>query len=562
VTQPHLNPTRPRVPRVPRLLHDALLVAAEQDPNGEAIVDPHERVDYETFLARALHIARALQARGVRRGDRVALLAGNAASTVISLYGILLAGAVLVLLHPHTRPDKLRFTLRDCGACAVLTDPHGATLLSPLRSDLPDLHTVLTLTPPDPGLSNTETPLPSDAIALDDAASDAPSPANGSPIPLDLAALIYTSGSTGTPKGVMLTHQAMTFTQGSLTEYLRLDGSDRILSALPLAFDYGLYQAFMATHLGATLILEPSFGFPAHLVERMREEEATVLPGVPTSFASLLSLHRSAPFTLPTVRRLTNTAAHLPDAHVTRLHEVFPSALIYRMYGLTECKRVAYLEPELALSKANSVGKAIPGTETFVLDENGHPTPPGTPGILHVRGPHVMLGYWNRPEETARMLVPGPHPGERMLNTQDVFTTDEDGYLYFVGRTDDIIKRGGEKIAPREVENALHAIPGVREAAVIGMPDPLLGEAVRAYLTLDGNTDLTPRTIKRHLTAYLEPDRIPRDVIIVDDLPRTDTGKVRKRDLRDAAHTDMTPELVTPPTRPTAAVPPMGGKDA
>jgi acyl-CoA synthetase (AMP-forming)/AMP-acid ligase II len=325
----------------------------------------------------------------------------------------------------------------------------------------------------------------------------------------------------------------MTFTQGSLCEYLRLEPDERILNVLPLSFDYGLYQAFMAVHMGGTLVLERSFNFPAQVVRRMRDERVTVLPGVPTIFATLLSLHRRAPFELPDVRRITNTAAHLPDAHVARLHELCPGALIYRMYGLTECKRVAYLEPELALSKPTSVGKAIPGTEAMVLDDEGRSAPAGVPGVLHVRGPHVMMGYWNRPEETARMLVPGRWPGERMLCTHDLFSTDEEGYLYFVGRTDDIIKRGGEKVSPREIENALHALPGVREAAVIGVPDELLGQAVRAFVVPEPDADLREQGVKQALGATLEPMLVPRDVVFVSDLPRTDSGKVRKRDLSE-----------------------------
>lgn len=354
-------------------------------------------------------------------------------------------------------------------------------------------------------------------------------------VPLDLAALVYTSGSTGNPKGVMLSHQNMVFAQGSLVEYLRLDASDRILNLLPLAFDYGLYQALMAVHLGATLVLERTFAFPAAIVKRVVEEGVTVFPGVPTVFATLLSLHRNVPIAMPSVRRYTNTAAHLPDEYVPGLLEMSPGALVYKMYGLTECKRVCYLEPELVLAKPLSVGRAIPGTETYLLGEDGQPVGPGVTGTLYVRGPHVMLGYWNLPAETEHMLKPGKYPGERVLCTHDWFRTDEGGFLYFMGRSDDIIKSRGEKVSPVEVENALATIPGVREAAVIGVPDELLGQAVRAYVVLDPGASYTEQAFKREAMARLESFMVPRDVRFVDDLPKTATGKVRKKSLVEQA---------------------------
>jgi long-chain acyl-CoA synthetase len=193
---------------------------------------------------------------------------------------------------------------------------------------------------------------------------------------------------------------------------------------------------------------------------------------------------------------------------------------------------VAYLEPERVLDKPTSVGKAIPGTEVFLLSPDGQPVPPGETGVLHVRGPHVMLGYWNQPELTAAMLKPGNLPGERVLCTHDFFTMDSDGDLYFVGRSDDIIKTRGEKVSPVEVENVLHRIAGVREAAVIGVPDELLGEAIRAFIVLDDGTALTEQHVKRECMTRLESFMVPRDVVFVPELPKTTTAKVSKRLLR------------------------------
>ena len=511
-------------PRTLRLLHDSLLVSGSDRPDKIAVATEEESVTYGKLLDRAQRFARGLQEHGVRRGDRVAVFLENSVSTVVGIYGALLAGAVFVVVNPQTKADKLAYMLRDCDAVAVITDGRLALVVAAVAEQLPSLRTVVQVGEFQPGV-----PYAVPLESLMAASTAVPMPT--ATIPLDLAALVYTSGSTGKPKGVMLSHQNMAFAQGSLVEYLRLSADDRILNVLPLAFDYGLYQALMAVHLGATLILETSFSFPAKVIQRAQDEQVTVFPGVPTVFATLLSMHRHRPLALPSVRRFTNTAAHLPDEYIPGLREMAPGALIYKMYGLTECKRVCYLEPELALTKPSSVGKAIPGTEVFVLDDDGQRVPPGVTGTLHVRGPHVMMGYWNLPRETEHMLKPGPYPGERMLCTHDLFRTDEDGFLYFVGRTDDIIKSRGEKVSPVEVENALATIAGVKEAAVVGVADGLLGQAIRAFVVLHTDVSMTEREFKRACMERLENYMVPRDVVFLGELPKTESGKVRHKSL-------------------------------
>ena len=245
----------------------------------------------------------------------------------------------------------------------------------------------------------------------------------------------------------------------------------------------------------------------------------------------LLSMHARERLQFPSVTRVTNTAAALPAAFQQQLREVFPNALIYRMYGLTECKRVCYLEPELADSKPDSVGKAIPGTEVFLLSVDGAPVAPGETGILHVRGPHVMLGYWKQPDLSARMLKPGALPGEWVLCSQDWFRMDDEGFLYFVGRSDDIIKTRGEKVSPVEVENVLHGMPGIREAAVVGISDALLGQVIRAYVALEPDTLLTDKEVIKYCLARLENFMVPKEVLFLAELPKTNTGKISKKTL-------------------------------
>jgi acyl-CoA synthetase (AMP-forming)/AMP-acid ligase II len=347
--------------------------------------------------------------------------------------------------------------------------------------------------------------------------------------------LIYTSGSTGFPKGVMMTHQNIDAAATSITTYLENTGDDIILSALPLSFDYGLYQVLMAAKVGATVILEKSFAYPAAVLQKMRREKATGLPLVPTMAALLLRMKELQPGGFPHLRYMTNTAAALPPAHIARLQELFPTTRIYSMYGLTECKRCTYLPPEQLATRPGSVGKAIPNTEVYLVNDRGERVGPGEIGELVIRGGHVMKGYWEDLEATDRALRTGPNPREKVLYSGDLFRADPEGYLYFVGRKDDIIKTRGEKVSPKEIENTLYALQGVREAAVIGVPDPMLGMAIKALIAPLEPGALTERDVLSHCARHLEDFMIPKLVEFVPELPKTDSGKIRRSQLQAEA---------------------------
>jgi long-chain acyl-CoA synthetase len=506
-----------------RLLHDPLRAAVDATPEKVAVVVDGQRYSYAQLLDTAQRLARALQEHGVTRGDRVAVFMENSWQAVVAIYATALAGGVLTVVNPQTKEDKLTFVLQDSDARALIADTELAEVFVPALDRAPGVRCLIcsgVTQIAHAGVSFTEV-----------VAGTNPSPRESGAIPIDLSMLIYTSGSTGQPKGVMMTHQSVLFAAASIAEYLRLGSDERILNVLPMAFDYGLYQLFLTVQVGGTLLLERSFAFPVPVLKRIEAEEATVVPVVPTIAATLVSLKRRTNWTLPSVRRVTNTAAALAPAFSTGLREIFPNALIFAMYGLTECKRVSYLEPEALAQKPTSVGRAIPGTEVFLRSPDGEPVPAGSPGILHVRGPHVMLGYWKQPELSAHMLKPGPTPGERVLCTHDVFRMDEDGDLYFIGRTDDVIKTRGEKVSPVEVENVLLRVPGIREAAVVGVPDEALGQAIRAFVVPEEGVALSEREVRRACAAALESFMVPRDIVFVDDLPKTESAKVRKRDL-------------------------------
>ena len=509
------------VQRPQRLLQDSLQRTAQTAPGKTAIISGSGRIGYGELWLRSVQMANALKARGVNRSDRVAIYLDNTWQCAVSVFGAVLADAAFVLINPQTKSDKLAYILRDSGARALMAEPALLHQVWPALEQLERAPYLLVAGP--------SSKLPAHAAgeslqaALASAGDEAPAT---SAIALDLASLIYTSGSTGEPKGVMHSHQSMRFALESLVEYLKMGSDDRIICMLPLAFDYGLYQLLMAVHTGATLVLERSFAFPAQIFKLMESEQITVFPGVPTVYSMLLSTHEKLPLRFPHVRKVTNTAASLPASFNQRLQAIFPHAELYRMYGLTECKRVCYLDPALIEHKPESVGKAIPGTETLLLDDEGQPVASGQPGKLYVRGPHVMLGYWQQPQKTAQMLYPGPTPGERMLCTQDYFTADEDGCLYFVGRSDNIIKSRGEKISPVEVEAVLFSLPGVREAAVLGIPDPVLGQAIQAGVSLNEGADLDAMKIRKLCAQRLENYMVPSHILLLPDLPKSANGKI------------------------------------
>jgi acyl-CoA synthetase (AMP-forming)/AMP-acid ligase II len=362
-------------------------------------------------------------------------------------------------------------------------------------------------------------------------AQETGAPPRRTAIDIDLAAIIYTSGSTGEPKGVMLTHRNMLAACASISEYLAISADEVILCVLPLSFDYGLYQMIMAVAAGARVVIEPSFAFPQEVLRVVERERVTGFPGVPTMFATLLAMETLPSFDLRSIRYVTNTAAALPVKHVLALRELFPAARIYSMYGLTECKRCTYLPPEDLARKPDSVGIAIPNTELWIVDEQDRRLPAGEVGQLVIRGPTVMRGYWEKPEATAKKLRPGPLPGEQVLYTGDLCRLDGDGYLYFVARMDDVIKSRGEKVPPKEVESAILAIPGVREVAVVGVPDEVLGQAIKAFVVVAPGVILDAGAIQRECRARLESFMVPSQVVFRESLPKSGNGKIQKTEL-------------------------------
>jgi acyl-CoA synthetase (AMP-forming)/AMP-acid ligase II len=500
---------------VNHLVHHLVLAAAERHGERLALIDGARRLTYAELALAARRFAGALRARGIRRGDRVVVLLPNGADLVIALLGCLAAGAVLVPAHPQTKSRKLAYVLRETEAAALCAPaPLGAIWREALEIA---------------GAAGVQ------VFVTGDGGWDGPAFSDDGAIDLDLAAIIYTSGTTGEPKGVMLSHRNMRAAAGAVSSYLRLREDDVVACVLPMCFSYGLYQPLLAALAGATVLVEQGFTFPVKVLEAMQRERATVFPAVPAIYAALLELPTLDRFDLSTLRLFTNAAAALPLVHVQALRARFPGVALCSMYGQTECKRISYLDPSEIEQRPASVGRGMPNQQLYLLRADGQlvDTHAGAAeGQLVVRGSHVMRGYWRKPTETAAKLRADLVPGESLLLTGDLFRSDAEGYLYFVGRTDDIIKSRGEKVSPLEVENALHELPGVARAAVIGVPDPLLGEAVKAYIVTAPEVTLGERDVIKHCLARLENYMVPKHVQFVAALPMTGSGKVDKSALK------------------------------
>jgi len=499
-----------------------LRASAAARPEHAAVVVRSERLTYRELDERVEELARRLRALGVTRGDRVAVVMRSSGEAAVAIYAILRAGAAFVPLNPTAKEAKLRHLLAHCGAAAVICDADVAERVRSVGADIDALGHVLV----------------SGAEPWTVGAGADPGAPFGDVLDVDMASIIYTSGSTGMPKGAVFLHRNMHFVSGSIIRYLGLHGDDRILCVLPLSHTYGLYQLIMSVRVGATLVLENGMTFPGQIVNALEQEQITVLPGVPTVWHVLVSLQGLAERELPHLRLLTNAGAALSAARVADVRRTFPHADLLSMYGQTECKRVCYLPADQIEARPDSVGFPIPGTEAWIEDESGEVAGTGETGELVIRGDHVMQGYWRDAEGTAAKLKPGRFPGDRVLRSGDLFRRDEDGYLYFVSRTDDIITSRGEKIAPGEVERVLYAIEGVREAAVVGAPDDRLGEAVIAHVSLAAGVTLDEKVLRSRCAAALEDFMVPTRIVIHSELPKTDNGKLDRLTLMQVREQD------------------------
>ncbi|WP_215455730.1 class I adenylate-forming enzyme family protein [Streptomyces sp. ATCC 21386] len=547
---------------LPHHLHQLLDLAAERDPRAAALSTSGGGVlSYGELAKASARLAGRLRREGVRRGDRLVVKAADGLGVATLVYAASRIGAVFSVLHEEVRGGPLEHVLGDCEPRVLVSDDPKALRTAAGAGVTAVRIEDLVRSARDPqspcadatGTPHTPTSHPSDGpLPL---TTDGPTTDDPAPLTTDPVSLIYTSGTTALPKAVVSTHQQVLFAVSAIQSCLGYRADDVVYCPLPLSFDYGLYQLYLCALSGARLHLGTVAESGPPLLRSLEESGATVLPGVPSVADRLAWLLRrgsggAAGGRLPRLRLLTNTGAALSETTMAALRGALPGLRIQVMYGLTECKRTAIMPPDGDLARPGSCGLPLPGTEVFVVGDDGERLPAGEIGQFVVRGPHVMAGYWRRPDLTAERFprAEGLFPE---LRTGDYGRQDEEGYLYFSGRRDDLYKERGFRLSATEVEAAASRVEGVVSAAVL--PPDGQRSAVLAVVA-----DLPAEAVRERMRDLIEPFKIPRRCVRLDALPVNGNGKVDRKALATlvASPDPFTTPAPTPaPATPTAPVP-------
>jgi len=509
------------------LMHHMLFTSARRAPEKEALVHGEQRLTYKEVARKVSGLAAGLRQAGLSRGDRLGIYLEASVPQVISIFAASQAQSVFVPINSMLFPEQVSHIAKDCSMTGLITTPEKLAALADVLSQIPSLEFIVVTS----GASTPNIDLP---IHRFDALCETGPPSNDRDVCIekDLAAILYTSGSTGKPKGVMLSHANVRAGSTIVSAYLGITSSERILAVLPFSFDAGMNQLTTAFQQGATIVLI-NFVFAREIVQIFLKERITALAGVPTLW-SLLSQPNSTlqRQPLPDLRYITNTGGAMPQSILKILRQALPTTKVFLMYGLTEAFRSTYLPPEELDRRPTSMGKAIPDTEILVINEHGQLCKPGEPGELVHRGPTVSLGYWGRLEDTDRALRPNPllppelGNCEKVCYSGDLVKMDEDGFLYFIGRRDTMIKSSGFRISPTDVEEALFSSGRLRGAAVIGVPDEALGQTIKAFVTVKDGTPFSAEELIAHCGEKLPRYMVPKVIEILDELPKTSSGKV------------------------------------
>lgn len=515
------------------LLHELPLAVGELKPGQVALTYGRQSVSYGELAMRILAFAGGLRSIGLRRGERVGIYLEKRLENVISTFGTTAAGGAFVPLNPLLKPEQIAYILRDCNVRVLVTSAQRLALLGDALAACTDLQHVVAIGESD------HAPV-AGAYALHrwpEMLQTAPT-AGHRVIDTDIAAILYTSGSTGRPKGVVLSHRNMVIGAKSVASYLANTSEDTLLAALPLSFDAGFSQLTTAFHVGARVVLL-NYLLPRDLMNTVVRERVTGLTGVPPLYIQLAQLKWPESVT-EHLRYFANTGGRMPEDTLKRLRNLLPRTKPYLMYGLTEAFRATYLEPEEADRRPDSIGKAIPNAEILVLRDDGTPCAPNEPGELVQRGALVAMGYWNDQEKTAERFKPlppciaGREPGlvlpELAVFSGDTVRQDEEGFLYFIGRRDEMIKTSGYRVSPTEVEEVLYTTQLVGEAAAFGVAHPKLGQAIVVVATATVNGTLKADTLlaacRQHLPIYMVPAKID---VRSGPLPRNPNGKIDRK---------------------------------
>ena len=515
------------------LLHELIAVSAHRNGNALALTHGAASFSYAALNSAVNDCASGLLALGVQRGERVAIYLEKRFETVIASLGAPAAGAVFVPLNPLLKAEQVAFILRDCEVRVLITSPDRHALLAEALAGCPALRAVV-LTD---GGAAANTSSWTELLA-------APGRAGHRVIDTDMAAILYTSGSTGRPKGVVLSHRNMVAGAKSVASYLDNRPDDTLLAALPLSFDAGFSQLTTAFHVGARVVLL-NYLMPRDVLKAMVKEKVTGLTAVPPLYIQLSQLEWPAEIAAH-LRYFANTGGRMPRETLDALRSRVPAAQPFLMYGLTEAFRSTYLPPEEVDRRPDSIGKAIPNAEILVLREDGSECAADEPGELVHRGALVGLGYWNDAEKTAERykLLPagiaGRHAGlqlpEYAVFSGDSVRRDAEGFLYFIGRRDEMMKTSGYRVSPTEVEEVLYATKRVGECVAFGVDHPSWGQAIQVIATAPSGTDTLDvaallADCRQRMPAYMVPAGIE---VQPGPLPRNPNGKIDRKLLATA----------------------------
>jgi amino acid adenylation domain-containing protein len=500
-------------------VHELLRRSATDAPDNEAVVCGDSRASFSAVDEAATGLAAFLASRGIGRGDRVGIFATKSVEEIIAIYGILRAGAALVHINPQYRDVHLRHVIADCGIKTLVLDATRARIFASACGDVGFSGLIVSL--------SDELKLDgkrfSDVTRLRDIVGSPRQQFRAVDVgPDDLAAIIYTSGSTGMPKGIMVTHRIFHDATVTSAEVLGNGPADRIISVTPFSFDGALSQLFTATLVGGTLVQQRS-NFPKDIVDTMLKERISGFHAVPSLWGVLLQERSPFPrYRYPHLRYVSIIGEVLPAKHLAILRRLLATTQFYLMYGTTEAFRSTYLPPTDLDRKPGSAGIPFPGVALKVVDDAGNQCSPGETGMIVHSGAFVSPGYWNDPERTSATFVNG------WLHTGDQGRVDEEGYLYYVGRRDGLIKAQGFRVSPEEVETCIHQMDAVAEAAVIGVPANEIGTAVKAVVVLQGGANATAKDVISHCRQELPHYMVPSIVEFRPGLPKTNGHKINR----------------------------------
>ncbi len=516
------------------LLHELIAAASARHGPRPALSYGQEVIDYPTLATRVWAFASALRELGLGKSERVGIYLEKRPETVVSSFGTTAAGGVFVPINPLLKPDQVSYILKNCDATVLVTSAERLRLIDRSLQECGELKHVIVVDALD-----VDAPSRSwSAHAWSDIMESPGHQSGHRVIDTDMAAILYTSGSTGKPKGVVLSHRNMVAGAKSVAQYLGNNHDDTLLAALPLSFDAGFSQLTTAFHAGARLVLI-NYLLPRDVINALTNERVTGLTAVPPLYIQLSQLQWPASIT-EHLRYFANTGGRMPLETLKTLRAALPKTKPYLMYGLTEAFRSTYLPPEEVDRRPDSIGIAIPNAEILVLRPDGAPCAAEEPGELVHRGALVAMGYWNDAEKTAERFRPLPRrePGlalpEIAVFSGDTVRRDAEGFLYFIGRRDEMIKTSGYRISPTEVEEVLYATQLVAEAAAFGVPHPVLGQAIVVVATPNAGNGLTDAQLltecRSRLPAYMVPAKID---LRSGALPRNPNGKIDRKALSD-----------------------------